>query len=244
MEHTKVDLGGQTALVTGAGRGIGRAIAKALASKGAQVFLAARTASQLESAAEEIRRSGAAAVPVPTDLADERDIRSLFDRIGNEAGRLDILINNAGVGIYGPVVDFTSADFDTVMRVNTKAAFLCCQQALRLMIPKKSGTIINISSVVGFKGYPNQAAYTASKHALLGLTKSLAVEAQEHGIRVSAILPGGVDTEMVAKARPDLDPKILLEPEDIAHTVLFLLSLSDRAAIDQIYIRRRSSKPF
>jgi 3-oxoacyl-[acyl-carrier protein] reductase len=244
MEHTKVDLGGQTALVTGAGRGIGRAIAKALASKGAQVFLAARTASQLESAAEEIRCSGAAAVPVPTDLADERDIRSLFDRIGNEAGRLDILINNAGVGIYGPVVDFTSADFDTVMRVNAKAAFLCCQQALRLMIPKKSGTIINISSVVGFKGYPNQAAYTASKHAVLGLTKSLAVEAQEHGIRVSAILPGGVDTEMVAKARPDLDPKILLQPEDIAHTVLFLLSLSDRAAIDQIYIRRRSSKPF
>jgi 3-oxoacyl-[acyl-carrier protein] reductase len=244
MEHTKVDLGGQTALVTGAGRGIGRAIAKALASKGARVFLAARTVSQLESAAEEIRCSGAAAVPVPTDLSDERDIRSLFDRIGNEAGRLDILINNAGVGIYGPVVDFASADFDAVMRVNTKAAFLCCQQALRLMIPKKSGTIINISSVVGFKGYPNQAAYTASKHALLGLTKSLAVEAQEHGIRVSAILPGGVDTEMVAKARPDLDPKILLQPEDIAHTVLFLLSLSDRAAIDQIYIRRRSSKPF
>jgi 3-oxoacyl-[acyl-carrier protein] reductase len=244
MEHTKFDLGGQTALVTGAGRGIGRAIAKALASKGARVFLAARTVSQLESAAEEIRCSGAAAVPVPTDLSDERDIRSLFDRIGNEAGRLDILINNAGVGIYGPVVDFASADFDAVMRVNTKAAFLCCQQALRLMIPKKSGTIINISSVVGFKGYPNQAAYTASKHALLGLTKSLAVEAQEHGIRVSAILPGGVDTEMVAKARPDLDPKILLEPEDIAHTVLFLLSLSDRAAIDQIYIRRRSSKPF
>ena len=244
MEHTKVDLGGQTALVTGAGRGIGRAIAKALASKGAQVFLAARTASQLESAAEEIRRSGAAAVPVPTDLSDERDIRSLFDRIGTEAGRLDILINNAGVGIYGPVVNFPSADFDTVMRVNTKAAFLCCQQALRLMIPKKSGTIINISSVVGFKGYPNQAAYTVSKHALLGLTKSLAVEAQEQGIRVSAILPGGVDTEMVAKARPDLDPKILLQPEDIAYTVLFLLSLSDRAAIDQIYIRRRSSKPF
>jgi 3-oxoacyl-[acyl-carrier protein] reductase len=244
MEHTKVDLGGQTALVTGAGRGIGRAIAKALASKGAQVFLAARTASQLESAAEEIRRSGAAAVPVPTDLSDERDIRSLFDRIGTEAGRLDILINNAGVGIYGPVVNFPSADFDTVMRVNTKAAFLCCQQALRLMIPKKRGYIINISSVVGFKGYPDQAAYTASKHALLGLTKSLAVEAWEHGIRVSAILPGGVDTQMIAIARPDLDPKILLQPEDIAHTVLFLLSLSDRAAIDQIYIRRSSSKPF
>ena len=244
MEHTKVDLGGQIAVVTGAGRGIGRAIAKALASNGAQVFLAARTASELESAAEEMRRSGAKAVPVPTDLSEEQDIRSLFDRIRKEAGRLDILINNAGVGIYGPLVDFASADFDTVMRVNTKAAFLCCQQALRLMIPKKRGYIINISSVVGFKGYPDQAAYTASKHALLGLTKSLAVEAWEHGIRVSAILPGGVDTQMIAIARPDLDPKILLQPEDIAHTVLFLLSLSDRAAIDQIYIRRSSSKPF
>jgi 3-oxoacyl-[acyl-carrier protein] reductase len=98
--------------------------------------------------------------------------------------------------------------------------------------------------VLGFKGYPNQAAYTASKHALIGLTKSLAVEAQEYGIRVSAILPGGVDTQMVAKARPDLDPRILLQPEDVAHAVLFLLSLSDRAAIDQIYIRRRNSNPF
>ena len=244
MELMVVDLEGQTALVTGAGRGIGRAIAKALASKGARVFLAARTASQLESTADEIRRSGGKAVPVPVDLAEEQDIQSLFDRIRDAADKLDILINNAGVGIYGPLADFASADFDTVMRVNAKAAFLCCQQALRLMMPRKSGYIINISSVLGFKGYANQAAYTASKHALIGLTKSLAVEAQEYGIRVSAILPGGVDTQMVAKARPDLDPRILLQPEDVAHAVLFLLSLSDRAAIDQIYIRRRSSKPF
>jgi 3-oxoacyl-[acyl-carrier protein] reductase len=244
MEPTMDDLRGQTALVTGAGRGIGRAVAKALASKGSRVFMAARTASQLESTADEIRRSGAAAVPVPTDLADEQDIRSLFARIRKEAGRLDILINNAGVGIYGPLVDFTSADFDTVMQVNAKAAFLCCQQALRLMIPRKSGYIINISSVVGFKGYPNQAAYTASKHAILGLTKSLAAEVQEHGIRVSAILPGGVNTQLIAKARPDLDPKILLQPEDIAQAVLYLLSLSEHAAVDQIYIRRSSGKPF
>jgi 3-oxoacyl-[acyl-carrier protein] reductase len=244
MEPTMDDLRGQTALVTGAGRGIGRAVAKALASKGSRVFMAARTASQLESTADEIRRSGAAAVPVPTDLADEQDIGSLFARIRKEAGRLDILINNAGVGIYGPLVDFTSADFDTVMQVNAKAAFLCCQQALRLMIPRKSGYIINISSVVGFKGYPNQAAYTASKHAILGLTKSLAAEVQEHGIRVSAILPGGVNTQLIAKARPDLDPKILLQPEDIAQAVLYLLSLSEHAAVDQIYIRRSSGKPF
>jgi len=244
MEYEKLDLQGQTALVTGGGRGIGRAVAKAVASKGARVFLAARTASELESAAEEIRAVGGLAEPVPTDLASEQDILSLFAGIRKQTDRLDILVNNAGVGIFGPIVDFASADFDKVMRVNAKAAFLCCQQALRLMIPKRSGYIINISSVVGIKGYPNQGAYTASKHAILGLTKSLAVEAQEQGIRVSAILPGGVHTRLVADARPDLDPQVLMQPEDIAHTVLFLLSLSDRAAIDQIYIRRSGSKPF
>ena len=244
MEYTQVDLQGQTALVTGAGRGIGRAVGIALASQGAQVFLAARTTSELEATADEIRKQGGTAVAVPTDLAEEKDIRSLFEQIRTQVGRLDILINNAGVGIYGPLVDFSSEDFDTVMRVNAKAAFLCCQEALRLMIPREKGYIINVSSVVGFKGYPNQAAYTASKHAILGMTKSLAAETQGKGIRISAILPGGVHTRLIADARPDLDPKILLQPEDIAHTVLFLLSLSERAAIDQIYIRRSGSKPF
>lgn len=244
MEYPKVELEGQTALVTGAGRGIGRAIAMALASRGARVFLAARTASELEATSDEIRKRGGVAVAVPTDLADEAEIRSLFEQIRKQGDQLDILVNNAGVGIYGPVVDFSPEDFDTVMRVNAKAAFLCCQEALRLMIRKKKGYIINISSVVGFKGYPNQAAYTASKHAILGLTKSLAAETQEQGIRISAILPGGVHTRLIADARPDLDPKILLQPEDIAHTVLFLLSLPERAAIDQIYIRRSGSKPF
>ncbi len=244
MQPMNLDLSGQSALVTGAGRGIGRAIGSALASAGARVFLAARTTDQLESAAREIQQNGGTAVPVPTDLSKEEDIQSLFQRISDRAGGLDILVNNAGVGFFGPLVEFSSSDFDRVMQVNTKATFLCCQRALRLMIPKRKGYIINISSVVGFKGYPNQAAYTASKHAVMGLTKSLAVEAQEHGIRVSAVLPGGVDTKMVADARPDLDPKILLQPEDIAHTVLYLLSLSDRAAVDQIYIRRRGSQPF
>ena len=244
MEAMQVDLRGQTALVTGAGRGIGRAIASALAAAGARIFLAARTTAQLESAAREIRQNGGTAVPVPTDLSNQEDIQSLFQTIRDQAGGLDILVNNAGVGVFGPLAEFASSDFDRLIQVNTKAVFLCCQQALHLMIPLKKGYIINISSVVGFKGYPNQAAYTASKHAVMGLTKSLAVEAQECGIRVSAVLPGGVDTGMAAEARPDLDPKILLQPEDIAHTVLYLLSLSDRAVVDQIYIRRRGSQPF
>ena len=108
----------------------------------------------------------------------------------------------------------------------------------------KRGYIINISSVVGFKGYPNQSAYTATKHGVMGLTKSLAVEAQEYNIRVSVIMPGGVETDLAMIARPDLDPKILMSPEDIADAVEYLLSISDRAAVDEIYIRRKSSKPF
>jgi len=244
METMQIDLKQQSALVTGAGRGIGRAVATALASAGAGVYLAARSARELEETAETIRRSGGTATAVPADLQQEGEIESLFARIRGESGRLDILVNNAGTGRFGPLIDFPAAEFDAVMRVNTRAAFLCCQQAMRMMVPRRSGYIINICSVVAFKGYPNQAAYTASKHALLGLTKSLAVEAQDDGIRVSAILPGGVDTQMATQARPDLDPKILLQPEDIAAAVLYLLSLPDRAAIDQIYIRRRSSKPF
>jgi 3-oxoacyl-[acyl-carrier protein] reductase len=168
----------------------------------------------------------------------------MFSLVRETYGHLDILINNAGIGRYGAVADFNSEDFDRVISVNLRGTFLCCREAMRLMIPDTRGYIINIASVVGFKGYVNQAVYTASKHGVMGLTKTLAAEAQEHGIRVSAVLPGGVDTEMVRKARPDLDPNILLRPEDVAQTVEYLLSLSDHAAVDQIYIRRASGKPF
>ena len=131
-----------------------------------------------------------------------------------------------------------------MLNTNIRGTFLCCREALKLMLAAKRGYIINIASVVGFKGYPSQAAYTASKHAVMGLTKSLAAEVQGQGIRISAILPGGVDTQMATDARPDLNREELLQPEDIAQGVLYLLSLSERAAVDQIYIRRRNSTPF
>ena len=238
------DLTGQVAVVTGAGRGIGRAIARALAETGARVVAAARTREQIETLAREIADAGGQADAVPTDLVDEASIQSLFAAVRERWGRLDVLVNNAGIGRYGPVQEFATEDLDAVVDVNLRGTFLCCREAMRLMVPAGRGYIINISSVVGFKGYPNQAAYTATKHAVMGLTKSLAVEAQAQGIRASAVLPGGVDTDLVRQARPDLDPSILLQPEDVAQAVMFLLSLSDRAAIDQIYIRRRTSTPF
>ncbi len=232
------------AVVTGAGRGIGRAIAVALGQAGATVVATARTLEQLEAVAATIRAAGGTAVAVRADLASAGDVAALFAHVESQFGRLDILVNNAGLGRFGPAVEFAISDLDQVVGVNLRGTYLCCQQAARMMMRRRSGYIINIASVVGFKGYPQQSAYTAAKHGVMGLTKCLAVELQPHGIRVSAILPGGVDTDMVRAARPDLDPAALMQPEDIAQTVLYLLSLSDRAAVDQIYIRRRGSQPF
>jgi 3-oxoacyl-[acyl-carrier protein] reductase len=237
-------LAGQVALVTGGGRGIGRAVGKALAAAGAHVVVAARTRAEIEAVAREIADAGGQATAMQMDLADEASVRAVFTAVRARERRLDVLVNNAGIGFYGPVKDFAVEDLDRMVAVNLRGTFLCCQEAVRIMAPRKSGYIINISSVVGIKGYPEQAGYAATKHAIMGLTKSLAVEAREQGIRVSVILPGGVDTAMVREARPDLDPAILLQPADIAQGVMYLLSLSDRAAVDEIYIRRRTSQPF
>jgi len=239
-----LDLSSQVAVVTGAGRGIGRAVARALAAAGAEVVCVARTVAEIQAVADEIADAGGQALALETDLADEASVRALFAAVRERCGRLDVLVNNAGVGRYGPVAEFPVEDLDQVIAVNLRGTFLCCQEAMRMMVPAGRGYIINVSSVVGFKGYPNQAAYTATKHGVMGLTKSLAVEAQPHGIRASAILPGGVDTDLVRQARPDLDRSVLMQPEDVAQAVMFLLSLSDRAAVDQVYIRRRASKPF
>ena len=230
--------------MTGASRGIGRSIATTLAAHGAHVFASARTTDALDELVNEIKESGGQATAVTTDVSDESDVVDLFAKIRELAGQLDILVNNAGIGVFQTLADTRVEDLDRILSVNVRGTFLCSQQALAMMAPRRSGYIINIGSVVSFKGYPEQAAYTASKHAQLGLTKSLAAEAQAHSIRVSAILPGGVDTDLISLARPDLDRSGLMQPEDIAQSVLYLLSLSDRAAVDEIYIRRKGGTPF
>jgi 3-oxoacyl-[acyl-carrier protein] reductase len=240
----QVDLKNQVALVTGASRGIGRSIGIELARSGAHVYLCARSKDRLEKVKKDIESIGGTATAVPTDLSIETELKSMYRQIKEKSGRLDIVVNNAGIGIWGKLVDFPIEDFDKMINVNLRSMYLSCQQALKLMIPSKSGFIINISSVVGFKGYVNQSAYTATKHGVMGLTKSLSAEVQEHGICVSAILPGGVDTEFIGAARPDLDRTVLISPEDIAKAVLFLLSLSPTAMVDQIYVRRRTGTPF
>ncbi len=235
-----MDLEGKIVLVTGASKGIGKDLCTSLSSQGATVAMAARTKKLLDDLKAEIEGKGGKAHCIEADLSRDEHILSMFKIVRERFGRLDVLINNAGIGIFGSMVDFSMQDFDKIMQINLRAVFLCCQQALKMMIKEKNGHIINMSSAACLKGYANQTAYTASKQAIIGLTRSLAAEAQEHNISVSVILPGGVDTDMISIARPDLDKSVLIPPSDISKTVIYMLGLSDRSMVDEIFIRRRA----
>jgi len=237
-------LKGHVALVTGASRGIGRAIALSLAGAGAAVSLAARSTSDLSAVQSEIAVAGGQAAFFPTDLLSERDIVALVQSTVDLFGRLDIVVNNAGWGSFGPLKQTTMEQWDHMMAINARAPFLVCREAIAHLRRQDASFIINIASVVGVKGYIHQAAYSASKHALMGMTKALAKEVQPDGIRVHAILPGGVDTGMVGQARPDLDRSVLMSPEEIADIVLFLVTRRGKAVIDEILVRRAASIPW
>jgi 3-oxoacyl-[acyl-carrier protein] reductase len=237
-------LDGKTAIVTGASRGIGRAIALILARNGVGVSLAARTETQLEALQLEIAASGGEAAVFPTDVGREDDVIALVHGTIERFGRLDIVVNNAGLGLFGPLETTTTEQWDRLMAVNARGPFLLCREAIPYLQQQELSFIVNISSVVGHKGYANQSAYGASKHALLGMTKSLAKEVQEDGIRVHAICPGGVDTNLVRDARPDLDPAVLMQPREIADIVLFLVTRQGNAVIDQVNVRRAASTPW
>lgn len=237
-------LEGNVAIVTGAGRGIGRSIALALAHGSARVSLAARTGPELRTVQAEIEASGGQAVSLPTDVSQESQVVTLVRSTVEHFGRLDILVNNAGTGVFGPLDKTTTEEWDRIMAVNARGPFLLCREAIPYLRQQEQSFIINISSVVGEKGYANQAAYCASKHALMGMSKALAKEVQSDGIRVHAICPGGVDTDLIRRARPDLDTSVLMRPEEIADIVLFLVTRRGNTIIDQVNVRRAASPPW
>ena len=238
-----MDLNNKVAIVTGASKGIGRSISIFLAKQGVKVVLAARTKEKLEETQNIITSFKGTSTVVPTDISKDNEIINLFKITKKEFGRLDILINNAGTVVRGKLVDFSTNDYDKIMNVNLKGVFICCQQALKIMIPQKSGFIINIGSNIVFKNYPEQGVYAASKHGIVGITKTIANEVQHYGIHTALIHPGAADTELISQARPDLGRSALIPPDDIAKTVLYMLQLSDNSWVDEIYLRRRTAKP-
>jgi 3-oxoacyl-[acyl-carrier protein] reductase len=239
-----VSINGKTALITGASRGIGKTITRMLAREGVRVALNGRSVEHLEAVRMEIEAMGAEAVLCPGDLADPAVPERIVKETLRQLGGLDILINNAGVGIPKPLMDTTAQEWDYHMAINARAPFLLCREAVPHLRKSHCATIINISSVVGTKGYVNQGAYSASKHALMGLTKVLAQEVFKDDIRVYVLSPGGVATEMVTQMRPDIDPDDLIDPEEFAEIIRFLLTHRGSAVIDEIKVRRASNSPW
>ena len=234
-----------TALVTGASRGIGLAIARELADVGYNLALVARSEDALLDAMAEIETTHPVTVKTITaDLAQEDSYARIVNETVAAFGGLDLLVNCAGVAQQGSFTEVSPTEWDSVFAVNAKAPFFICKEALPYLKQSKKPIIINIASVVGFKGYINQSVYASSKHALTGFTKVLAKEVQPFGIRVHLISPGGVATEMVKKMRPDIKPEELLQPEEIAEIVRFLVTRKGSGTIDQFYLRRYSSLAF
>jgi NADP-dependent 3-hydroxy acid dehydrogenase YdfG len=229
----------QTAIVTGASSGIGRAIALTLARNGANVVLAARSADKLEEVAREIRSTTQArALVVPTDVAQENDIRTMVHRATETFGQVDILVNNAGFGYFASVAELDMETVDRMMSVNLRGAMLCVQHVLSGMMERRHGSIINILSIAAKNGVKNGSAYAASKFALRGFAESLFMEVREYDIRVVNICPGSVATEFFDRAE-QTHPNIskALRAEDIAETVLTALSLPQNANISELEIR-------
>ncbi len=237
-------LAGKVAIVTGAGRGIGRAISIALAQEAATIVLAARSTDTLRRAAEKVTQAGGKAHIVVTELTDEQSIKGLVNETEETFGRLDVLVNNAGITHSARLEETATEDWERCMWVNARAPFILCREALGLLRKSQAGYIINIASVVGVKGYPLQSAYTSSKHALRGMTISLSEELRDSNIRVHLLCPGGVDTDMVARVRPDIRKDELIEPEEIAELVLYLVTHKGNAVIDELHIRRATSTPW
>jgi len=232
MSAEEKTLDGKVVLVTGGSRGIGRAIAGSLAAEGASVVLAARDGARLAEAVEEITGAGGRADSVSIDVADRSSVTAATARVLETHGRVDGLVNNAGVTRDNLVLRMKDEDWDAVLATNLTGVFLCTQAVLRSMIKQRSGRIVNVTSVVGLMGNAGQANYAASKAGVVGFTKSVAREVASRGITVNAVAPGFIDTDMTAsttdKAREAVTAAIPMgrvgRPQDVAGAVTYLIS--------------------
>jgi NAD(P)-dependent dehydrogenase (short-subunit alcohol dehydrogenase family) len=227
-------LGEKVALITGASRGIGRATALAMARAGADIVIAARTKSQLQSLADQIQvETGRSVLACEVDVSAEPQVAGMVADALDAFGHIDILVNNAGLRVGKDVLwETTTEAWDTMIAVNLRGAFLCCREVLPHMIAQGCGHVINIVSTVSQIGLENMSGYSASKWGLLGMTKSLVKEARPYGIRVTAISPGGTDTSFRPESRPQY-----LASETVAATIVFVASLPNKAVVHDLVMR-------
>jgi len=223
----------KVALVTGSGRGIGRTIALRFADEGASVVVNSVHRENSDAVKKEIESRGGRAISVACDISRDGSVDGLFDAVKREYGTIDILVNNAGINIVKPALEMTEADWDAILSINLRSIFVCSKAAAGLMIPKKSGKIINISSIVGINPFPNRAPYATSKAGVIMLTRELAIEWAKHNITVNAIAPGFILTDMLKNRISEgaINGEAILKRvplgrfgmvDDIAHSALFL----------------------
>lgn len=235
-----VDIDGQTAVVTGAGRGIGRAVARTLAAEGVRVALAARTDEEIAAAAEDIRAADGAALAIPTDVTDDADVSELFRRTREEFGQVDLLVNNAGITTTGNLWELSTDEWQRIIDVNLTGTFRCTREALDGgMLEREAGTIVNMSSLTGKVGFAGASAYGASKRGVQGLTNALAKELKETDVRVSSVCPGQVRTDMT----DSIAAVDRLDIEDVTDVVVFLATRPPSAYVPEVVLVPPESIP-
>jgi NADP-dependent 3-hydroxy acid dehydrogenase YdfG len=230
----------KVALITGASAGIGRACARALAREGARLVLTARRQERLGDLAGEVKRVGCEAVFVVGDAREEETARKTVERAVSAFGRIDILINNAGMGNYKNLVDTSAGEYDEMMDSNVRSTFLFTRHVVPVMIQQREGLVLMLSSMAGVYGFAGEATYCATKFAQIGFAQGLDKELRPHGIKVGAICPGGVKTEFaIGKGRTEagVEESGMLEAEDVAQAVLFACTQSRSSRIIQIQMR-------
>lgn len=237
-------LTGQVAVVTGAGRGIGRAVALKLAGAGADVVCVSRTVENSEKVAAEVRALGRRAWAVAVDVAEPAQVEAAGEKILAEAGRVDVLVNNAGVTRDGLLMRMSESDWDTVLNTNLRGAFLFTKSFTRALLKQRSGRIVNIASVIGLMGNAGQCNYAASKAGLIGFTKSVAREFGSRGVTCNAIAPGFIETDMTAVLKDEQREALLKQiplggfgsADDIAEAVLYLAGPGGRYVTGQVLV--------
>lgn len=223
-------------LVTGGGRGLGACIAEAVCSDGATAVVCDLDAGRAESTAQRIRDAGGRAEAMALDVGDETQARAAVEGTHGRHGRLDAVINNAGVDYTVPIDELTVEQWDTVIRTNLRGPFLLSRQAASIMRRQGEGHIVNVASTAAKRAWPNACAYHASKWALLGLSHALHAELRPYGVKVSAVIAGGMRTPFLLDRFPDLDPGLLQDPANVAAAVRFLLLQPPETVIPEVTV--------